>query len=60
MGDRFPGIDWYCDRCHAHLNDQPGFDDHKYTWACTECGYKNSISATNIYDPEEDFRKANN
>lgn len=40
----------------AYLNDQDGFDDHKYTWVCTECGHKNSISATNIYDSEEDFR----
>ena len=28
MSERFPGIDWYCDRCNAYLNDQPGFDDH--------------------------------
>ena len=32
MGDRFPDIDWWCDRCNAHLNDQIGFDDHKYIW----------------------------
>ena len=25
MSERFPGIDWYCDRCNAYLNDQPGF-----------------------------------
>ena len=30
MSERFPGIDWYCDRCNAYLNDQPGFDDHHY------------------------------
>lgn len=24
MSERFPGIDWYCDRCNAYLNDQPG------------------------------------
>ena len=28
MSERFPEIDWYCDRCNAYLNDQPGFDDH--------------------------------
>ena len=55
MSDRFPDVDWWCDRCNAHLNNQPGFDDHKYTWVCTECGYKNSISATNIYESEEDY-----
>lgn len=43
MGERFSNIDWYCDRCNAYLNSQPGFDDHKYTWKCTECGHKNSI-----------------
>lgn len=32
MSERFPGIDWYCDRCNAYLNDQPGFDDHHYVW----------------------------
>lgn len=45
---RFPGIDWYCDHCGAHLNSQDHFDDHKYTWKCKECGYKNSISWDNI------------
>ena len=45
---RFPGIDWYCDHCGALLNTQRCFDDHKYTWKCTSCGYKNSISWDNI------------
>ena len=48
MEERFPGIDWYCDRCHAYLNGQYGFNDRKYIWKCTECGYKNSISLANI------------
>jgi len=48
---RFPNIDWYCDNCNALLNNQKGFDDHKYIWKCTGCGYKNSISWSNIiYD----------
>lgn len=59
MSERFPGIDWYCDRCNAYLNDQPGFDDHHYVWKCTECGHKNSISADDIYESEEDFRNYN-
>lgn len=59
MSERFPGIDWYCDRCNAYLNDQSGFDDHKYTWKCTECGHKNSISLDDIYESEEDFRNPN-
>lgn len=45
---RFPGIDWYCDKCGAYLNNQRHFNDHKYIWKCTECGYKNSISWDNI------------
>lgn len=54
MEERFPDIDWYCDNCGAYLNSQDNFDDHKYTWKCTECGYKNSISRDNIfYDDEE-------
>jgi len=27
----------------THLNGQPGFDDHKYIWKCTECVHKNSV-----------------
>ena len=27
MGERFPEIDWYCDRCNAYLNEQEGFDE---------------------------------
>lgn len=46
-------------RCNAYLNDQPGFDDHHYVWKCTECGHKNSISADDIYESEEDFRNYN-
>lgn len=48
METRFPGIDWFCDNCDAHLNNQQGFDDRKYIWKCKKCGYKNSISAANI------------
>ncbi len=56
MADRFPGITWWCDRCGASLNSQSGFDDHHYVWQCTECGYKNSISVTNIYESHEAYR----
>lgn len=55
MSDRFPDVDWRCDRCDAHLNNQPGFDDHKYSGFALNVGYKNSISATNIYESEEDY-----
>ena len=50
MKERFPDVDWWCDRCGAYLNTQNGFDDHRYIWRCTECGHKNSISADNIYE----------
>lgn len=59
MSEIFPEIDWYCDRCNAYLNDQPGFDDPHYVWKCTECGHKNSISADDIHESEEDFRNYN-
>ena len=59
MNDRFPGIDWYCDRCNSYLNNQTGFDDSKYIWPCIECGHKNSISSNNIYESEDDFRNKN-
>ena len=48
MGERFPDVDWYCDYCHAYLNSQYGFDDHKYIWKCTECGFVNDVSKKNI------------
>ena len=53
LDKRFPGIEWYCDRCGEHLNEQEGFDDHHHIWKCTNCGYKNEIEIRNIYDPED-------
>lgn len=58
MAERFPDIDWWCDRCGAYLNSQDGFDDHHYIWKCTKCGHKNSISASNIYESHEAYRSA--
>lgn len=59
MSDRFPDIAWFCDRCGAYLNIQPDFDDHKYIWKCSECGFKNSISSDNI-EYEEDIKHYRN
>ncbi len=56
LDSRFPGIEWYCDRCGAHLNEQDGFDDHLPKWECTACGYSNRISFEEIYDNEEDWQ----
>lgn len=56
MSKRFDNVDWYCDRCGAYLNSQPGFDDHKYLWKCQKCGYKSSISKANIINEGGKFR----
>lgn len=52
---RFPGIIWFCDKCGERLDQQPGFDDHRYVWKCTNCGYKNSISKDSILDDDEEW-----
>lgn len=52
MPKRFPDIDWYCDKCGAYLNNQNNFDDNKYLWKCTECGFKSSISKDNILEED--------
>lgn len=56
LENRFPGVEWYCDKCDAHLNEQEGFDDHLPEWKCTACGYVNPISIEEIYDNDEDWR----
>ena len=48
---RFPKYDWYCVHCHEKLNNQAGFNDNKFTWKCTNCSYKNSISKDNLRKP---------
>ena len=53
---KYPGIEFYCDACGAHLNRQEGFDDHQNPWKCTECGHENEISENVIYNSEEDWR----
>lgn len=54
LDKRFPGIEWYCDRCEARLDHQQGFDDHLRVWKCTRCGYKNPIEISEIYNSEKD------
>ena len=53
MSERFPEVDWYCDRCNAYLNDQPGFDDHHYVWKCTVCGHKNRKNIVTLINKKE-------
>lgn len=52
---RFPGIEWFCDRCKDYLNTQPGFTDQNPVWVCTKCGYENRLDADVIYDSREDY-----
>lgn len=59
MEKRFPGIEWYCDRCNARLDTQEGFHDFVHVWKCTNCGYKNRIEIDEIYDSEEDYQEGN-
>ena len=53
LDKRFPGIEWFCDRCGDRLDHQIGFDDHLRVWKCTKCGYKNRIEISEIYDSDE-------
>ena len=53
LDKRFPGIEWFCDRCGDRLDHQSGFDDHLRVWKCTKCGYKNPIEISEIYDSDE-------
>ena len=56
---KYPGIEFYCDRCGEHLNEQEGFDDHQSPWKCTVCGFENEISEHVIYNSQEDRRMGN-
>jgi hypothetical protein len=53
---RFPGIEWYCDSCGAHLNEQEGFDDGLEAWQCRRCGTINPLSEKEIYENIEEAR----
>lgn len=48
---RFPDYVWFCAHCGESLSNQNGFDDHKFTWRCTNCNHKNSISKDNLRKP---------
>lgn len=52
MGLFDSGCDWYCDGCHAYMNDQLGFTTILDTWTCTKCGAVSDVSENNII-PEE-------
>jgi Zn ribbon nucleic-acid-binding protein len=59
MEKRFPGIEWYCDRCNERLDLQKGFHDFVHIWKCTNCGFKNRIEVDEIYDSEQDYLAGN-
>lgn len=50
---QFPTVDWFCDNCDDHLNEQEGFSDWNSIWQCKRCGYMNCISENNIIDEFE-------
>ena len=54
LKNRFPDVEWYCDACGAHLNEQEGFDDHSPEWKCQNCGFANKLAYSEIYDNDED------
>ncbi|MGI6052446.1 MAG: hypothetical protein ACOYA9_08175 [Bilifractor sp.] len=56
LENRFPDVEWYCDKCGAHLNEQTGFDDHLPEWKCRVCGYENKLDISEIYDSDEDWK----
>ena len=55
LDKRFPGIEWFCDRCGDHLNEQEGFTDEAPVWICRNCGYENRIDADVIFASREDY-----
>lgn len=56
LQNRFPNIEWYCDGCGAHLNEQEGFDDHLPVWTCRACGQVNKLDLTECYENDEDWK----
>ena len=53
---RSSNITWYCDGCHAVMNDQPGFDTSTGIWECTECGELNDVTDDNVFGSEEEYQ----
>ena len=48
-------VNWYCDNCGAHMNNQVGFTTKNGRYTCKICGYNNDVSPNNIepdyFDP---------
>ena len=47
--------DWYCDSCHAYMNEQIGFTTVSSVWTCTECGIVNDVPDSNIISEEGSY-----
>ena len=45
-------VDWFCDRCGAYMNNQPGFDDSREWCQCARCGWPNDLRPGNIVTEE--------
>lgn len=51
-------VTWYCDGCHAVLNEQIGFNTDSGTWVCTECGDLNDVTSDNVFESEEAYQRS--
>lgn len=51
---------WSCDGCGAFLNEQPGFTEDCGTWQCTQCGFSNKISDSELFTSEEEYENYRN
>ena len=49
----YDDVEWYCDNCDAHLNNQSGFHVESGMWTCKKCGWINDVSDSNILDGSE-------
>lgn len=49
--------EWYCDKCNACLDYQPGFNTYGGTWRCAECGALNDVSEFKAMDFDEMLKK---
>ncbi len=50
-------VTWYCECCHAVMNNQPGFTTSSGKWVCTECGEENDVTRDNIYASEDEYQE---
>lgn len=39
---------WFCDKCEAFMNTQPGFNTDEGHWVCAECGFDNDVTPADV------------